>query len=748
MNNNNWKNICKDFSGHRGKEYQKYWEEQGFDYQSTKKWKEVLKRDFKFSDFSFCTWLRDEKHLAAEVSLQTGDLEKLRKEYQKLWIDINGDFSHYASLGKTYQQLWEERGITYQTVQEWINLGFQPDDFYWVEDWKDRNFDSQTTKPWIEAGFNPKDVREVKQWQDEGFTPQQAAEWIKLTPRDYEFAAYLRVKDVQSRQENLDLKQLKKDFNAWWEKKTASEYLNCCYPREQRKTIKYLDICDKNLTGALDLSDFVNLEELYCYNNQLTDLNLGKCLKLKRLNCENNKLTKIKTNHLTNLARFNCWNNQLTSLDLTNCNQLELLGCWNNHLQEIKFPSWVEQLTDLNMNNNKFPAQDLSCFTPFINLQKLYIDSNFFHGSLKPLQSLRKLEILNINNTNIESGLEHLPESIKDFRCSSKEKSKNKVKAIEEELRNFGEPLNENFAVLLRKWKEDKSKEESKEALRQAEERRIITLLVPVEKLATAQRDIKKFLNNWNKEKLDKLKDKPQLRKYKTMIGTVQWTSRVVSVGGGIALIQGQLNIGGWVAVVCPFIEVLTSQLEKSIYENNKERWKEFEKATDKLLDTYWELNEILGKIAEEPIKGKIQVVLKDLKEKIHNFLEKYDKNKDGKIDEEEWEIAKKKFTQDLKENWLERRKQLKEIQETTEKLEEEVSGYRQEAGSKVEEERHMQQLNDQLMSQEEIFFQDNSQQNLLAKPDHEIIELDQIQTEQQAQILQPPHGIPSSSKK
>lgn len=107
---NNWKKICEDFSGHRGKEYQKYWEKQGFDYQSTKKWKEVLKRDFKFSDFSFCTWLRDEKHLAAEVSLQTGDLEKLRKEYQKLWIDINGDFSHYASLGKTYQQLWEERG--------------------------------------------------------------------------------------------------------------------------------------------------------------------------------------------------------------------------------------------------------------------------------------------------------------------------------------------------------------------------------------------------------------------------------------------------------------------------------------------------------------------------------------------------------------------------------------------------------------------------------------------------------------
>jgi hypothetical protein len=400
------------------------------------------------------------------------------------------------------------------------------------------------------------------------------------------------------------------------------------------------------------------------------------------------------------------------------------------------------------MNNNKFPAQDLSCFSPFINLRKLYIDSNLFHGSLKLLQGLKKLEILDINNTDIDSGLEYLPESIKDFRCSSKEKSKNKVKTIEEELRNFGEPINENFAVLLRKWKEDKNKEESKEALRKAEERRVITLLVPVEKLATSQRDIKKFLNNWNKEKLDRLKDKPQLKKYKSMIGTVQWTSRVVSVGGGIALIQGQLNIGGWVAVVCPFIEVLTSQLEKSIYENNKERWKEFEKATDKLLDTYWELNEILKKISEEPIQGKIKTVLKDLKEKVHNFLKDYDKNEDGKIDEEEWEIAKKQFTQDLKENWWERRKQLKDIQETTEKLEEEVSGYRQEVGNKAEGEEYILQLNDQLINQEEIFLQDNSQPNLSAKSDHEIIELDQIQ---QAQILQPansPYGILGSSKK
>jgi len=58
---------------------------------------------------------------------------------------------------------------------------------------------------------------------------------------------------------------------------------------------------------------------------------------------------------------------------------------------------------------------------------------NRFSGSLRPLQSLGKLKSLNISNTDIDSGLEYLPESVKDFSCSADIKKDAKVKIIEEE---------------------------------------------------------------------------------------------------------------------------------------------------------------------------------------------------------------------------------------------------------------------------------------------------------------------------
>ena len=41
----------------------------------------------------------------------------------------------------------------------------------------------------------------------------------------------------------------------------------------------------EKLEGELDLNDFVNLEELFCYDNKLTSLKLDNCSKLRtRLN--------------------------------------------------------------------------------------------------------------------------------------------------------------------------------------------------------------------------------------------------------------------------------------------------------------------------------------------------------------------------------------------------------------------------------------------------------------------------------
>jgi hypothetical protein len=155
----------------------------------------------------------------------------------------------------------------------------------------------------------------------------------------------------------------------------AQEYLDKNYPKDQRKIITELDISNKNLEGVLDLSDFVNLEELHCGNNQLTNLILTS-LKIRKIFGSGNKLEKL--DFLKNLSPI--------------------------------------RLVTLRINENKFPPQDLSCFSRFTKLERLYISNNSFYGSLKPLRNLSKLQELNINNTDVDGGLEYLPKNFfEDF---------------------------------------------------------------------------------------------------------------------------------------------------------------------------------------------------------------------------------------------------------------------------------------------------------------------------------------------
>jgi len=58
------------------------------------------------------------------------------------------------------------------------------------------------------------------------------------------------------------------------------------------------------------------------------------------------------------------------------------------------------------------------------------INYNRFAGSLRPLQNLVNLKELNINDTNLDSGLEYLPDSLEKFSCSAYKIIDAKVKAI------------------------------------------------------------------------------------------------------------------------------------------------------------------------------------------------------------------------------------------------------------------------------------------------------------------------------
>jgi len=57
------------------------------------------------------------------------------------------------------------------------------------------------------------------------------------------------------------------------------------YPKEQRTRIRELDIRCQDLEGSLKLEGFINLEELNCYNNPISNLDLSNCCNLREIEC-------------------------------------------------------------------------------------------------------------------------------------------------------------------------------------------------------------------------------------------------------------------------------------------------------------------------------------------------------------------------------------------------------------------------------------------------------------------------------
>jgi len=112
---------------------------------------------------------------------------------------------------------------------------------------------------------------------------------------------------------------------------------------------------------------------------------------------------------------------------------LTYLCVCQTQVDKLDFSASKDKLTEIYLNDCNFSEQDLSIFQGLPNLQHLQIRNYFrepekqkqfrnrFKGSLKPLRTSPKLEELHINNTDISSGLEYLPENVElVIYCSAK----------------------------------------------------------------------------------------------------------------------------------------------------------------------------------------------------------------------------------------------------------------------------------------------------------------------------------------
>ncbi|WP_431109597.1 DUF7619 domain-containing protein [Winogradskyella poriferorum] len=152
-------------------------------------------------------------------------------------------------------------------------------------------------------------------------------------------------------------------------------------------SLQVLDVSTNQLS-TLNVSQNENLVELHCNSNSLTELDFSQNLNLIEINCSNNPLTIIDLSQNSILDTLNCSNTSLSELDLTQNTTLEVLYCWNLPLEELDLSQNGninlldlrgcsltslnlinnQLLTYLNINDNPIDSIDLS-----INTQLKYL---------------------------------------------------------------------------------------------------------------------------------------------------------------------------------------------------------------------------------------------------------------------------------------------------------------------------------------------------------------------------------------
>nr|CAG8538892.1 1763_t:CDS:10 [Entrophospora candida] len=185
------------------------------------------------------------------------------------------------------------------------------------------------------------------------------------------------------------------------------------YPKQQKNNVTRIHSDYQSLEGSVKIEKFANLKELSIHHNEITkiELKLQGCLNLKKLCCSNN---------------------YLVGLDLSQNSELEELNIENNNFsteQNLSFLSHLVNLRELKLGNSL-----ASIYGELANEQvrkKVQQGScNHFTGSLESLQGLTKLRYLDISNTELDDGLEYLPNSITSFSCSTNLRKGAKVRTI------------------------------------------------------------------------------------------------------------------------------------------------------------------------------------------------------------------------------------------------------------------------------------------------------------------------------
>ena len=121
----------------------------------------------------------------------------------------------------------------------------------------------------------------------------------------------------------------------------------------ERNAVKEIEISNSGCTSLQGLKYFSKLTDLFCSDNNLTELDVSENPELGRLICYNNSLKSLNLNKNTKLRSLNCNNNKLTVLDLRENKSLSWLRCKNNCLTSLDLRN-NPQIGDLQVGSQRY----------------------------------------------------------------------------------------------------------------------------------------------------------------------------------------------------------------------------------------------------------------------------------------------------------------------------------------------------------------------------------------------------------
>ena len=167
--------------------------------------------------------------------------------------------------------------------------------------------------------------------------------------------------------------------------------------------------CEDNLLNTLDVTQNINLTQLFCGSNTLSSLNIFSLVNLQILWCANNQLPFLDLTNNTRLFSLVCNNNQINTLDVSKNVLLRVLSCINNNLSSLNITTNTallelycdgNSLTSLNTTNNSritiMSCSDNSIIELDITNNRDLIDLYCVRNELTSLDISNNLQLQNV----------------------------------------------------------------------------------------------------------------------------------------------------------------------------------------------------------------------------------------------------------------------------------------------------------------------------------------------------------------